>query len=241
MKVLSRVYLSVACISLFLVICMPSPLYADGMVSLRPGGIRVSKPVTSFQELRQRKLVRQGWDISCGAAALSTLLRYHHNDDVSEGTIVVSILNNTDPKRVRERGGFSLLDLKRFVKAVGYEGKGYGELTLQDVIDFRVPAIVPVRIRNYDHFVVFRGIAGGRVLIGDPAFGNLTMTAKRFEKIWPSGIGFIVTKKGVPAQDLTPLSPEALDMIVPNMNYVSRFVGRGSVVPKTRRPPAPLQ
>lgn len=224
-----------------LVLGIPSLLYAQSRIAVRPGGIRISKHITSFQELRQRKLVRQGWDISCGAAALSTLLKYHLENNVSEASIVVSILKNTDPKRVRARGGFSLLDLKRFVQAVGYVGKGYGELTLLDLVNFKIPSILPVRIKDYNHFVVFRGMAGGRIFIGDPAFGNLTMTKEQFEKIWPSGIGFFVLEKDAVPQDLTPLSPEALDMIIPNMNYVSRLVGRGSVVPKTRRLPAPLR
>jgi len=238
---LSMVRMTRFCIPFLLIFGIPSLLYAQSRVAVRPGGIRILKHVTSFQELRQRKLVRQGWDISCGAAALSTLLKYHHENDVSEATIVVSILKNTDPKRVRERGGFSLLDLKRFVQAIGYVGKGYGELTLPDLVNFKVPSILPVRIKDYDHFVVFRGMAGSRIFIGDPAFGNLTMTQEQFEKIWPSGIGFFVMNKDVLPQDLTPLSPEALDMIIPNLNYVSRVVGRGSAVPRTRRPPAPLQ
>jgi ABC-type bacteriocin/lantibiotic exporter with double-glycine peptidase domain len=48
----------------------------------------------------------------------------------------------------------------------------------------KAPLIVPVRLRGYPHFVVFRGILGNRVLLADPAFGNRTMTVDRFERAW---------------------------------------------------------
>ena len=69
---------------------------------------------------------------------------------VSEGAIGGTILKDVDPHRVRARGGFSLLDLKRFVRALGYEGKGYGGLTLQDLVKIKMPAIIPVRFRDFD-------------------------------------------------------------------------------------------
>src|SRR5690606_13959376 len=123
-------------------------------LSFQAGDLRLSQRVRSFRELREANLVRQGWDISCGSAALSTILTYQYGESYSEATIAVSILENTDPALVRRRGGFSLLDLKRFAEAVGYRAAGYSDLTLTDLMDFGVPAILPVRIRDYDHFVV---------------------------------------------------------------------------------------
>ena len=43
---------------------------------------------------------------------------------------------------------------------------------------------MPVRLRGYDHFVVFRGMRGDRVLLADPAWGNRTMRVGRFEAAW---------------------------------------------------------
>jgi hypothetical protein len=37
-------------------------------VTIHVGDTRIVRPVVSFQELRQSKLVRQTWDSSCGAA-----------------------------------------------------------------------------------------------------------------------------------------------------------------------------
>ena len=43
-----------------------------------------SAPVRSMLERRNEKLVRQQFDLSCGAAALATFLRYQHGEDFSE-------------------------------------------------------------------------------------------------------------------------------------------------------------
>jgi predicted double-glycine peptidase len=99
---------------------------------------------------------------------------------------------------VRARHGFSLLDLKRYVEQRGYQGIGYGKLTLEDLIQ-RAPVMVPVRLHGYNHFVVFRGSLGNRVLLADPAFGNRTMLAAKFEDAWLDypefgKVGFVVAR-----------------------------------------------
>lgn len=192
--------------------------------------------VRSFRDLREQQLVRQGWDISCGAAALSTILTYDFDSPYSEATIALSILSNTDPEKIKERGGFSLLDLKRFVEAVGYEGKGYAGLTLDDLAGSNVPVILGVRIRDFDHFVVYRGRFANRVLLGDPAFGNLTLSEKRFAEIWPSGIGFFIVKPGAEIWDKDVLEPEQLNLTIPDLSYVHRITRNIRPNPATRRP-----
>ena len=75
----------------------------------------------------------------------------------------------------------------------GYSSAGYADLTLDELGAFEIPPILPIRLKGYDHFVVFRGRYGDRVLLADPAFGNLTMTVSRFLELWKGGIGFVVT------------------------------------------------
>lgn len=207
---------------------------------------RLEVPTATFKDLREARLVRQGWDISCGAAALSTVLTHHFGDPYSEATIAVSILHNTDPERVRARGGFSLLDLKRFAEAVGYVAVGYRDLTLDDLEARPVPAILPVRFRDYDHFVVFRGRAGNRVLVGDPAFGNLTLTLDEFHQAWSSTIGFFVFADAAQAAGdwhdrASPLDPDALSVLLPDLDHVRRLSRPGGLIPLSRRigPPLP--
>jgi hypothetical protein len=230
---------------LFLFVCLGtlSQVYSASRVGVRVGSLRFSPEVKSLAELRWKNLTRQGWDMSCGAAALSTLLIYHHGRQFSEMAVTLTILKNSDPALVRERGGFSLYDLKRFVRAVGLEGVGYGEMTLDDLELFGLPAILPVRIGDFDHFVVFRKRVGGHVFLGDPSFGNISFPVERFERMWESRIAFFVInslEKEVmarfeTAESRSPLSPELTEMALPDVDYATRILSRLPILPLTRR------
>lgn len=150
------------------------------------------KEIRTLQEIRSEGVVRQRWDMSCGAAALSTLLTYDFKDNTPETAIVVWILHRVDPIRVRARGGFSLLDLKHFAQARGYRAEGFSGMTIQDLVMQKTWVITPIRSKGLDHFVVVKGVQDGRVIIGDPGFGNMTMKVDRFQHLWKNGIVFIV-------------------------------------------------
>ncbi|MCP4408111.1 MAG: hypothetical protein GY807_10200, partial [Gammaproteobacteria bacterium] len=177
-SVISRGALTFLLLILILLVNV-TPAHSAGKVGVRLGTMRFSQNVESMADLRWKKLTRQGWDMSCGAAALSTLLIYHHGRQFSEMAVTLTILKNSDPILVRERGGFSLYDLKRFVRAVGLDGVGYGKMTLDDLELFDIPAILPIRINDFDHFVIFRKRVGGHVMLGDPAFGNISLPTAR--------------------------------------------------------------
>jgi predicted double-glycine peptidase len=94
-------------------------------------------------ELRQQQVVIQQWDLSCGAAALATVLRYQHGEDLSEREIALALMSRPEylatPELVQYREGFSLLDMKRFVDGLGYNGVGLGNLTLATGLDRAPP------------------------------------------------------------------------------------------------------
>ena len=199
-----------------------------------PGLARPTRAVRTWQEIRESRIVRQAWDLSCGSAALSTLLTHHLDDPTSEAAVIVWLLQRLDPVRVQSRGGFSLLDLKRFAEARGYKAEGYAGLALADLIELG-PAIVPVRAKGYDHFVVVRGVVGDRVLIADPAFGNMTRRADRFGEIWTSGIGFVVQPRGGPAATRVQRTPLPDDLLVPDAGFAYRQIGSAVVSAPVRR------
>lgn len=180
------------------------------------------KPVKSLLEMRQQYVVVQEWDLSCGAAALATLLNYQYNDPVQEKEIATRLIEReeyiTQPKLVRLRHGFSLLDLKRYVDNRGYEGIGYGKLSLQDLIE-RAPIMVPIKLHGYNHFVVFRGAWGDRVLLADPAWGNRTMRMQEFEDAWLKypefgKVGFVVAQQDKKATQPNLLAPQESDFVM---------------------------
>ena len=157
--------------------------------------------VRSLQEIRQENVIHQKWDLSCGSAALSTLLTFDLRSPTPETEVIVWILHRTNPVKIQSRGGFSLLDLKRYAEAHGFTAEGYADLALDDLAGMKRAAIVSVRVKGYNHFVVFRGLVQGRVFLADPAFGNLTVPKQRFLEIWKNGLAFFVYRSGTKATD----------------------------------------
>lgn len=153
-----------------------------------------AEPVRSLLELRHDGVVIQEWDSSCGAAALATILTFGFKDPVSERQVAQAMLRRTDPLRVKVRGGFSLLDMKRFAESRGYQAEGYRSLSLEELL--ALPnAIVPIDVHDDPHFVVVRGMRDGRMQLADPAFGNRSMRVERFREAWKDGIAFVVTRQ----------------------------------------------
>jgi len=168
------------------------------------------KPVVSLLEMRQDKVVMQQWDLSCGAAALTTLLKYQHGISTNEKTVAKGLIAREeyikDPNLLQQREGFSLLDLKRYTKQIGLHGKAYGKLTLNNLVNF-APILVPINLSGYNHFVVFRGKINNRVLLSDPAWGNRTLFVNDFDKAWINfpkfgRVGFTVTDPEANLEDL---------------------------------------
>ena len=177
-------------------------------------------PVVSMLEKRHKHVVLQQWELSCAAAALATILRYQHGLPVTERQIALGMVKRKEylenPDLLRIRQGFSLLDLKRYVDNLGFEGRGLGQLSFTDLLD-QAPIIVPVITRGYPHFVVFRGATDHDVLIADPAFGNVTMPIYKFENAWIkykdiNHVGFVVTNAGTLAPP-GKLSAQAVDFV----------------------------
>lgn len=184
---------------------------------------RWGKPIRTMKDIRNEGVVRQRWDISCGAAALSTLLTYDFKDNTPETSIVVWILHRTNPARVRARGGFSLLDLKHFAQARGYTADGFSDMSLKELASQPTSVIVPIRLKGFDHFVVVKGVIDDRVFLADPGFGNVTMKTNRFVKLWKNGIVFIVHPPDERMQAAKTISPSA--RILPDETLISRSIG----------------
>jgi uncharacterized protein len=193
------------------------------MAEAPPAFAAAQAPVQSLLEIRERAVVVQKSDLSCGAAALATLLNYQFGEHVTEKEVTQGLIRRQEyiahPEIVRVRQGFSLLDLKRYLATRGYDGIGYGNLETSDLVKL-APLIVAVHPFGYNHFVIFKGLIGDRVLLADPAYGNRTMSRAKFEKLqidFPKigKVGFVVTRSG---QQAPPgeLAPRASDLIYPS-------------------------
>jgi predicted double-glycine peptidase len=187
-----------------LVFLLVSSVILSQMFAAQAIASQSNRVVESMQEMRGHHVIRQQWELSCAAAALATVLRYQHGMPVTERSVALGMINRPEylqnPELVRARQGFSLLDMKRMTDRIGYMGVGLGQLSFDDLLQ-RAPVIVPVSTNGYPHFVVFRGATSQRVLLADPAYGNVTMSVKKFMAGWikyreVGHVGFIVTESG---------------------------------------------
>jgi predicted double-glycine peptidase len=158
-------------------------------VTADQAGATATIAVHSWREIPFRSVVRQQYDFSCGSAALATLLHFHYGVKVDEPAVFQGMWKVGDQAKIR-KVGFSLLDMKRVLKAHNMTADGF-RLNLDQVEAANVPGIVLITVGRYRHFVVIKGVRDGKVLVGDPALGLKIYPRGEFEKIW-SGVVFLI-------------------------------------------------
>lgn len=153
----------------------------------------VSQPARSWKAMKFDGIVRQETDFSCGAAVLATVFNSAYGKHTTEAQVLVNMLKLSDPEVVNEKG-FSLLDMKRYVREVGLAGEGY-QVDFEALRHLKVPGIVLLNIRGYNHFVVIRKAGPDYIQVGDPALGNRVMSQRDFERAW-NKVVFVIVGEG---------------------------------------------
>jgi predicted double-glycine peptidase len=162
-----------------------------------PGREQIQAPVKSYAELRFRGIERQTLDLSCGAAALATLLHGYFGLPVTEAQVIRGVLldaNPEDAKKVSE-SGFSMLELKHFAESQGLVAGGFKTNKPDDLAKLRAPAIALINSRGYEHFVVVRSVRANIVAFADPVFGNRSEPLATFAKRW-NGVILVAVNPG---------------------------------------------
>jgi predicted double-glycine peptidase len=202
-----------AATALLAVVLCGSP--AAAQVAVSQGGNNYSVQVVSYRDIPFRTVVRQEYDYSCGSAALATLLRYHYGRNVAEREVFVQMYQDGNQEAI-QRVGFSLLDMKRYLATHGFQADGF-RMSLQALEEEGAPAIVVVNQQGYRHFVVLKGMAGDRVLVGDPALGLKSYSRAEFEAMW-NGIAFLIrdsTDRFNAAEEWRPFAKAPMDRALP--------------------------
>lgn len=185
------------------------------------GPTHVSVPVTTLTAMRFKNVMHQTRDLSCGAAALGTILRYYYGEDLTEEQIINEGFQVGDTKKI-QRDGFSMLELKKIAEKRGYQAGGFRIPDANKLAALKVPVITLVSVRGYNHFVVIKGVSDGRVYIADPAFGNRSVTLESFAADWDHVILVAVSPKLKPTEGL-PLGSgtkaPAGNVVVPVIQY----------------------
>lgn len=161
-----------------------------GEVLTYHGGVHWTNKVTTFSERRFTNVIKQQYDFSCGSAAVASLLTYHYENPTTEAEVFESMFEAGDKDTIREKG-FSLLDMKVYLENNGYKADGF-RVSLDKIRESQIPAIVVIRTRGYQHFVLIKGVSDDEVVIGDPALGTKVYTRKQFEEIRDGDIVFVI-------------------------------------------------
>jgi len=222
-----------ACLGM-LMLLLPGWLYAGTFrIDIGPMNvpIMVQGQVDGLQALRQKHVVLQHKDYSCGAASMATLFNYYLEYPISEGQVIRELIaiakkSGTLIDIIRRRG-FSLLDLKRFAESKGFKAVGY-RLEFKDLVDLHMPALVPIIPSGFKHFVVFRGADERFVYLADPSFGNLTENIDAFKRDWYgfTNVALVVLRHGEKQKEghPPPLSLTAIDKIHVNEEGFNYYV-----------------
>jgi predicted double-glycine peptidase len=154
------------------------------------GGV-LTKEVKSMKEMRQRQMVPQTRDYSCGAASLATILRFYYGLQTTELETVIGMFKHGNQEDIR-KVGFSLFDMKRYANSLKYAAEGYKLAKVEDLQKLTMPVIVLIDTANYKHFVVVRHADDRYVYVADPSWGNRKIPLDEFKEIWNQNIIFAV-------------------------------------------------
>lgn len=195
----------------------------------------IQRHVKSWRELRRENVVVQKRDYSCGAAALATLVRYYWGDEVTEEMV----LRELDKMLTREealdriKNGLTLTDLRRVAVRAGYQAT-MGKLKYEKLSESRVPLIIGITVRDYDHFVVYRGSDDRYVYLADPIRGNVRTPIWEFVEQWQKNAVLAVAKPNSKLKDVTPLTVSQSEMALGDLN--APFIRKNFMPPRAPFP-----
>lgn len=169
---------------------------------------RLPRHLETMKSLRWRGVVRQAYDYSCGTGAIANLIALIGAEPPDERALINLYMKSRGAKAVQSAmsSGFSLLDLKLMMGALGYQTAGmrYEAGTMPEDPQ---PMIVYLVVKGYRHFAVFAGVEQGQVVLRDPARGHIRMTPDRFLSEW-DGTALCLTGK----EAATPLPNDQVEL-----------------------------
>jgi predicted double-glycine peptidase len=150
--------------------------------------VTVTVPVSSWSEIRNEGVVKQQFDFSCGASSMATILKHFYNLAINEQEIVNSVLAakgvGSTPKQLTASDfALSFADLADYARTKRFKGVGVA-MDIDGLRKLRVPVIIYVKIRKFEHFTVFKGMDDDFVYLADPSFGNMKVKIPKFMEMF---------------------------------------------------------
>lgn len=128
------------------------------------------------------RVVLQPDEMACGISCLATICAFYGIKNVS-----LAILRNIAQT---DREGNSIFSLKKAGEKLNLETKAFTcnrKALLSNKVTY--PMIVHTRVNGaYDHFMVLFEANEKRLILGDPASGQIEMNWEDFQKIWTKNI-----------------------------------------------------
>ena len=140
--------------------------------------------VVPKEDLRFRFALEQGFDESCGFAAVASALGLYWGDEVSEGELVDALFGDRDEIR-----SISLADMKRMAESRGFSVVGLCPEweDLQAILDSYAPVLVHYA-KPTGHFALLFSAREGRAVTADPARGLECLSREQFRARWSGAI-----------------------------------------------------
>ena len=76
----------------------------DANMITAPGNVRFQVKVKSIVQMRYKNVVRQSFDLSCGAAALATLFKYYYSEKIDEKSVIDAVMKLGDKEKIKKDG-----------------------------------------------------------------------------------------------------------------------------------------
>jgi predicted double-glycine peptidase len=170
--------------------------------------------VRSYELLKQRNIVMQKRDFSCGAAAVATIARYYWDDKVDEDLFLRALDRVLTKAEIEDRikNGLAMSDLRRAAVIAGYQS-AVGRLTFEKLGESKVPVVVGIKPDGHKHFVVYRGTDFMWVYVADPIRGNLRMPVREFVSQWQEHAVLVLHKPGHKVKEFSALSLTDADLM----------------------------
>ena len=131
-------------------------------------------PITSWKARRDQAIVKQGFDYSCGAAALATILHLYGNQATE-----LALLQAMDI----QDGLTSFEEIAGVLPSLGFRAQGLA-VSFEQLSQLQVPVIAYLRLAGKTHFTVLLGASKDFVWLGDPSWGNRLLSKAHFLKLW---------------------------------------------------------
>lgn len=125
-----------------------------------------------------QSFVRQHDQSDCGVACLLSIIKFYDGESTFEN---LRALSGTSKQ------GTTFLGLLQAARQIGFEADGLEAENIENLKELNGPAVLHIHVdERFQHYVVFYGFEGEKVIIGDPGKGVILLTKEELASLWQS-------------------------------------------------------